>query len=168
MTDPMTNPCAKCPTHQSCCRELHGLTVSQDEYDRHFKAHEDTITVFRKGALLEVWAKDGGGCPNWDEQCSVYDTRPMDCDLYPFTIGNVFEKPDAVYVTYHKRTGCPLVDDIVQAQSEAQALLERFFKANFPERTITVVYDDGPVRLKHIAKRVLHRLNRTQAKRKLA
>jgi Fe-S-cluster containining protein len=148
---------------------LHGLTVSQAEYDRHFRAHEDKISVYRKGALLEIWSKDGGGCPNWDEQCSVYETRPMDCDLYPFTIGNVFESPDEIYVTYHKRTGCPLVDDIVQARSEAQALLERFFKANFPSaKKVSVVYDEGPVRLKHFAKRALRKLRRRQPKLKLS
>ncbi len=164
----MTNPCLDCPTHQSCCRELHGLTVSQTEYYRHFKAHEDTITVFRKGALFEIWAKDGGGCPNWQGQCAVYETRPMDCDLYPFTIGNVFETPDKVYVTYHKRTGCPLVADIVQAQSEAQALLEQFFADNFPGRKVSVVCDEGPVRLKHLAKRAVHKLKGRQPKTQIS
>ena len=88
----------------------------------------------------------------------------MDCDLYPFTIGNVFESPDEVYVTYHKRTGCPLVTEIVQAQSEAQALLEQFFAVNFPDRKISVVYDEGAVRLKHLAKRVVHKLKGRQPK----
>lgn len=50
--------------------------------------------------------------------CSIHADRPMDCALYPYTIGNIFEEKGKVYATYHSRTECPLSAEIIKPRPE--------------------------------------------------
>lgn len=163
----MENPCLECPVDQNCCRNLHGLTVSESEYDNLFKGSEDKLEVFKKGFLFEIWSKDGNACPHWDGQCTKYGSRPMDCDLYPYTIGNVFDDGDTVRVSYHNRTECPLGAELTPPREKAERLLRAFFEKNTPEGTrINIVYDEGAARALNLLKRVSRKVRRVSPKTK--
>lgn len=78
----------------------------------------------------------------------------MDCDLYPYTIGNVFEGVREVYATYHSRTECPLSSELLSSREKAEELIRNFLKDTYGERfKITVRYDEGAARLYHLARR---------------
>lgn len=157
----MSNPCLKCPTNQSCCRELHGLKINEAEYTGLFEGKTEHLTVVRKGKLYELSSNGNGPCPNWDQQCQVYGNRPMDCDLYPYTIGNVFEGPGEVYATYHSRTECPLTNELLAPREKAEALIWNFLKETYGEETkITVRYDEGAARVYHLARRAAAKAKR--------
>jgi Fe-S-cluster containining protein len=158
---PVSNPCLKCPTQQSCCRELHGLKVNEDEFSRLFAGKSDHLTVVKKGKLYELSSHGKGPCPNWDGHCQAYGTRPMDCDLYPYTVGNVFEGNGEVYATYHSRTECPLSDELLGPREKAEALIYNFLKATYGETAkVTVRYDEGAARVYHLARRAMAKAKR--------
>lgn len=157
----MSNPCLKCPTEQSCCRELHGLKINEAEYSQLFEGKSEHLTVNKKGKLYEISSLGSGPCPNWDGQCQIYGNRPMDCDLYPYTIGNVFESDNAVYATYHSRTECPLTAELLGPREKAEALITNFLKETYGEQVkITVRYDEGAARIYHLVRRAASKAKR--------
>jgi len=157
----MSNPCLKCPTEQSCCRELNGLKINEAEYTKLFAGNDAHLTVKKKGKLYEISSLGGGPCPHWNEQCQIYGSRPMDCDLYPYTMGNVFESEREVYATYHSRTQCPLSEDLLGPREKAEALILAFLKETYGEGVkITVRYDEGAARLYHLARRAAAKAKR--------
>jgi Fe-S-cluster containining protein len=157
----LSNPCLKCPTEQSCCRELHGLKINEAEYAKHFKGKSEHLSVSRNGKLYEISSLGNGPCPNWDQQCQVYGNRPMDCDLYPYTIGNVFEDKDEVYATYHSRTECPLTAQLLGPREKAEELIRNFLVETYGEHMkITVQYDEGAARIYHLARRAASKAKR--------
>lgn len=163
----MNNPCLSCPVDQNCCRNLHGLTVSQEEFDRLYKPAQDDFKIYKKGFLFEIWSKDGNPCPHWEGQCTIYGDRPMDCDLYPYTIGNVFDDGKTVRVSYHNRTECPLGEQLSPPREKVEALLRAFFEKNTAAGTrIKIVYDEGPAKAVHLLKRASRKL-RGQATKEL-
>jgi len=86
--------------------------------------------------------------------CSIHADRPMDCALYPYTIGNIFEEKGKVYATYHSRTECPLSAEIIQPRQQAEQLIHDFLKQTYGEETEVVVrHDEGAARLYHLARR---------------
>ena len=160
----LTNPCLKCPTDQRCCRELHGLKVNEAEYSLLFEGKSDYLSVSRKGKILEISSHGNGPCPNWEQQCQVYGNRPIECDLYPFTIGNVFEGNGEVYATYHSRTECPLTAELLGPRDKAEALIQKFLKNTYGENAkITVRYDEGAARIYHLARRAASKAKRLVA-----
>jgi len=157
----LSNPCLKCPVDQSCCRELNGLTLNAEEYTRLFERADEHLTISRKGKLYKVSSRGAGPCPNWDQQCQVYGNRPIDCDLYPYTMGNVFEGAGEVYATYHNRTDCPLKAELLGSREKAEELIRLFLKNTYGESCkITVRYDEGAARVYHLARRAASRARR--------
>lgn len=160
----MTNPCLKCPVDQNCCRDLHGLKLNEAEYTRLFAGKSEHLSVARSGKLYLVSSKGNGPCPNWDQQCQVYGDRPKDCDLYPYTIGNVFEGNGEVYATYHSRTECPLSAELLAPRANAEALILEFLKATYGDACkITIRYDEGAARVYHLARRAVSKAKRLMA-----
>lgn len=160
----VSNPCLKCPTDQSCCRELHGLKINETEYSQLFAGKSEHLTVSRKGKLYEISSLGNGPCPNWDQQCQVYGNRPMDCDLYPYTMGNVFEGDGEVYATYHSRTECPLTAELLGPRENAEAMIRKFLTDTYGEHCkVTVRHDVGAARLYHLARRAAAKAKRLLA-----
>lgn len=157
----MTNPCLKCSVDQSCCRDLHGLTLSEEEYERLFKNTQNDLTITKKDRFYKVFSNGKGPCPHWDGQCTIYGDRPMDCDLYPYTLGNIFDDGKSVLATYHSRTECPLSDIIIQPRKDAEKLITDFLvKFYGSDMKITVRYDEGAARLYHLARRAMDKAKR--------
>ena len=152
------NPCLKCTIDQGCCAHLNGLRVNQDEFDRCFAQHEDQLTIERDGPLYKVTVSDGGACPNWKDRCTIYDERPMECALFPHTIGAVFDN-DTLLLTVHKRTECPLKDSLAMEDADAVQRVERYVRETLDVGdNFRVVLDAGPARLEVLARRVLRKL----------
>ena len=85
----------------------------------------------------------------------------MDCDLYPYTIGNVFEGKDEVYATYHSRTECPLTAQLLGPREKAEELIRNFLVETYGEHMkITVQNDEGAARIYHLARRAASKAKR--------
>jgi len=85
----------------------------------------------------------------------------MECDLYPYTMGNVFEGDGEVYATYHSRTDCPLTAQLLGPREKAEELIRNFLKYTYGEQfKITVRYDEGAARVYHLARRAASRARR--------
>ena len=150
----MTNPCLRCTVDQNCCRDLHGLLLNEAEYQRHFAGRSDHLSIARDGRVYRLSSNGRGPCPNWDMGCAIHADRPMDCALYPYTIGNIFEEKGKVYATYHSRTECPLSAEIIQPRQQAEQLIHDFLKRTYGEETeVAVRHDEGASRLYHLARR---------------
>ena len=150
----MTNPCLRCTVDQNCCRDLHGLLLNEAEYERHFAGRSGHLSIARAGRVYRLSSNGRGPCPNWDMGCAIHADRPMDCALYPYTIGNIFEEKGKVYATYHSRTECPLSAEIIQPRQQAEQLIHDFLKRTYGEETeVAVRHDEGASRLYHLARR---------------
>ena len=90
----------------------------------------------------------------------------MDCDLYPYTIANIFEGKDSVYATFHSRTECPLTDELSQPREDAAKTIHNFLSITYgPDVKVTVRYDEGAARAYHLMKRASSKIKRSLIKR---
>ena len=126
-----TNPCAACTIDQDCCNHLCGLRLTQIEFDRCFRHHDDDIVVERDGPLYIVSQRDGNACPNWqDGGCKVYDQRPRECALFPHTL-YVQQRGDAISVRVHSDTRCPLKAELISSEQVAERLARELAEEAF-------------------------------------
>lgn len=86
--------CGNCD-HKNCCtnsavplvlgKDLEKIKNKNPEYVKHLK----TVEISGKN-VFAIKKKEGvSECIFWDESlggCTIYDSRPMDCRLYPFDI----------------------------------------------------------------------------------
>ena len=152
------NPCLKCSIDQGCCTHLSGLRVNQAEFDRCFASHQDKLSIEPDGPLLKISAHDGGACPNWKDQCTVNEDRPMECRLFPHTIGSVFDD-ETLLLTVHKRTECPLKQELAMSDQAAVEMVDNFARETVgPDRAYRVLLDNGPTRFEVVARQVLRNL----------
>lgn len=137
--DATANPCLSCTIGQDCCSHLSGLRVSRREFDRCFAQHEARMVVGRDGPLWVVSALNGGPCPNWsDRGCSVYEQRPMECRLFPYTIYTRSRTADSVSIAFHSDTRCPLKDQLRMPRPAAKRMIAEFCRDAFPPALIEV------------------------------
>ncbi|SDR47873.1 YkgJ family cysteine cluster protein [Pseudovibrio sp. Tun.PSC04-5.I4] len=154
------NPCLACNIGQDCCNRLTGLKVSEAEFQTHFQHHADRISVLKTGKIYEISALDEKPCPNWEEQCTVYDTRPVECRLFPHTIGQVVEKEHEVLLTVHSRTSCPLKADLRMSESDAVEMTREFGVNSYGSNTaIRVKRETGIAFLQALAHRAVKKLS---------
>jgi Fe-S-cluster containining protein len=152
------NPCLECSVNQGCCSHLNGLRVNQDEFDRCFAHHVDKLDIDRDGPLYRITVKDGGACPNWEDKCSIYEDRPMECALFPHTIGAVFDD-ETLLLTVHKRTECPLKDALAMDDADAIRRVERYARETLDiGDNFRVILDEGPARLEVLTRRALRKI----------
>lgn len=88
--------CNRCKNH--CCGKNPYLTpVLLPSEEERFKKHSKVIkTPYRKIRLLSK--KDNGNCIFLDDKtikCTIYEERPLECQLYPFLLDFSQEKPSA-------------------------------------------------------------------------
>ncbi len=152
------DPCATCAIDQDCCARLDGLTVSHAEYDRHFAAHAAVLDVEERGATRVVSAR-GQPCPNWAGGCTVYETRPMECRLFPHSLRATFETPASVTLAVHDRTRCPAKSALLAPRPVSHALVAEWAKETWPGRRVRVFFDRGAGRLETFARRVGRKLS---------
>jgi Putative zinc- or iron-chelating domain len=158
------NVCAACGISQNCCTNLSGLSLSKVEFERNFLRHHESLLINESHGIYEVCGR-WKGCPNWDDNnCTVYRTRPMECRLFPYTIGDVIRIGRLIVLTYHHRTLCPQKKRLLPSRAEARFMLRSFAEEAFgPELWVIIIPDAILVRFARFLKRSLFRIVRTFA-----
>lgn len=128
------------------CTDLKGLRLSPAEYERHFAHHAEAMEISRAGPAYRVTAK-AGKCPNWVGHCTVYETKPMECRLYPYTVSHLAAVGGTVQAVVHNRTGCPQKAQLTPSRAEAEAMVVGYIVETFgPDVKARVLFDEGGAR----------------------
>lgn len=152
------NPCLACPDQQSCCTQLKYLRLNRVEYERAFARHEAKLDVDREGPFYVVSVKGQGCCPHWDGHCTIYDTRPMECALFPHAIGSVFAG-EVLTLSVHDYTDCPLKSQLLPPDAEAIARVAQFAEELAEDgQSVRVFLEKGGGRIEVLARRALKRV----------
>lgn len=126
------NVCIKCSIGQYCCRNLIELRLSKIEYKQHFAKHSDNLEVRQDTGIYIVSSKEEFSCPKWvGEKCTIYEDRPMECRLFPYTIGRIIQKGNRINITFHSRTPCPMKGTLLMPKVEATRMLMSFARSVF-------------------------------------
>jgi len=127
MESERNNPCLICSSNQRCCSQLSGLRLSKQEFENFFNSPSNELTISKDNNMFIVSSKRNGPCPHWGKNgCMIYSDRPIDCRLYPYEIMRLFEKRNALEVTFRDNPGCPHKDILSMPVEEAKALIETF------------------------------------------
>ena len=159
------NPCAACSIGQDCCTNLAGLRLSKAEFERNFLRHHESLLVKEHSGIYEV-AGRRNVCPNWGgNRCTVYETRPIECRIFPYTIGDVVRIGRLVVLTYHHRTRCPQKLRLLAPRTEVVDMLVSFAHDAFGrDLRVLVVPDIFPFRFASLLRRVPRKMARAVGK----
>jgi len=128
------NLCNKCGIKQDCCRNLSGLRLSEIEYNQHFAKHSGNLEIRQDGRLVMVSAKDGYSCPNWvGDQCAIYADRPMECRLFPYSLGKIIHIGNRVNISFHSRVQCPNKEILLMSKAQANKMILSFSQRAFSD-----------------------------------
>jgi len=137
VTTATRNPCLACSIQQDCCTRLSGLRLTREEFQRCFSRHVERLEIKHEGPVYVITPKNGGTCPNWqDGGCAVYDERPRECRLFPFTLFVRQQTSHTVSLGYHCDTRCPMKTELLLAADEADAMVSDFGREAFPVMSV--------------------------------
>lgn len=146
MNPPPDNPCATCSTGQGCCTSLTNLRVTAAEYERLFARHRESMIIEPEGSIYNVSVKQGQPCPYWKNGCAVYDKRPVECHLFPYTIGDAWIWRNRGILTFHSRpTGCPEIERLLMPLQEARELVASFVRDAFGKDARILIKYESPI-----------------------
>jgi len=138
------NPCFSCPIEQECCRKLKSLRLTKSEYLKHFAQFQEKITVQDYDETCIVSSREGEPCPNWSgKKCAIYADRPVECRIFPYTIGRINKKYNHVTISYHKRTNCPQKEVLTMPDKELKKIILRFANNAFGDKLTFKVKREG-------------------------
>ena len=142
------NVCFTCSSNQVCCRDFSRLRLSQSEFNKDFSGHRDSLHIEEYLGIYEVTSQPNS-CPNWNgKQCTIYETRPVECRLYPYTIEGVLKIRRLVLLSYHYRTRCPHKNGLLLTHAEVLELLMTFAEEAFGNSLrVVIVPDNFPIRV---------------------
>ena len=139
------NPCATCSMGQGCCTNLTHLKLTESEYKRHFAQYRQQLEVERYGPIYVVSGKEAHACPNWNDGCNIYHNRPMECRLYPYTIGAINRKHGRLSLGIHAHTRCPNKKELLLPEDEAKELVSSFARNAFGNKDIVEAKLEPPL-----------------------
>jgi len=129
------NPCSSCDVEQECCRQLKYLRLSKSEYLQHFAKHKEKITIHNFDETYMVSSKEDQPCPNWsNKKCMVYLERPVECRIFPHTIGVIRKNFNNVLITYHARILCPKKRELLMPDTKVNKLVLYFAREAFGDK----------------------------------
>ncbi len=162
MNSSNNNMCNKYSIKQDCCRKLSWLLLFEIEYKQHFAKHSANLEVRQDGRLFRVSAKDGYSCPNWiGDQCSIYADRPMECRLFPYTIGQITHVGNRVNLSFHSRGECPAKEILLMSKAEANRMILSFSQRAFRDADeINIEYESFLFKLKYKIRDFIWRLSK--------
>ena len=146
MTESIINPCAGCPIN--CCCDLRKLKLSPVEYQQVYEPFRDQFDLERKGALYELSMHKGKNCPHWNEQvsCTMYETRPAECRLFPYTVNQTYHAGPLVLFTYHGNTPCPRkANGLFLSHTAARRIIRSLARDTYGPGKIYLVCHEGSV-----------------------
>ena len=149
MSSTCDNPCSTCSINQDCCTHLSGLRVTETEFQRCFASHLDQLDIEHEGPVLVLTPKHGAACPNWQAGgCAVYENRPRECRLFPFTL--YVRKPGdrLVSIGYHSDTRCPQKQALLPPDADARAIVASFGEEAFPGLKLDITHETAQERLR--------------------
>ncbi|MBI5446639.1 MAG: YkgJ family cysteine cluster protein [Deltaproteobacteria bacterium] len=133
------NPCMSCDVGQRCCATLHDLRLSEREFEQSFRRIADRLEVVKYRKSFLVTPKDRLPCPYWTGKgCSIYESRPIDCRLFPYVLVDVRDKGRKIRVTFHKDSDCPHREDLygLVPLDEAKSLMKRLAQDVFGQKEV--------------------------------
>lgn len=140
------NPCSSCNIQQECCKDLKYLRLTKSEYLQLFALHKEKITVQNFDETYMVSSKENQHCPNWsNNKCMVYLKRPIECRIFPHTIGVIRKNFDSMLVPYHARTECPQKKDLLMSDNEVKELVISFAHEAFGDKYFIKVKQENPI-----------------------
>ena len=154
--------CFRCD--QGCCTRLSQLKLSQAEFERSFLHHSESLLI-KECRGIYIVSERGNGCPNLrDNRCAVYEIRPIECRLFPYTIGNSMRIGRLVVMTYHHRTRCPQKHRLLAPRTEVVDMLVSLAKDAFGRDVrVVIVPEIVPWRFARLLKRLRHKITRAVA-----
>ena len=133
-------PCTSCSLGQDCCTNLKGLKLTASEYKRHFIQYQEKIMVHQKNrSIYEVSSRQGQACPHWENGCIIYDDRPVECRIFPHTIGKISFYHGQISLTVHARSNCPQKQILLLPWDETKRLVSLFARDAFGNEPIIKV-----------------------------
>ena len=120
------NPCLACDKGQGCCTHLIDLKLTPKEFDKFFADRSELFDLKKDTPYYQLTIKENGACPCWSDQCSVYEDRPIECRLYPYSIAWIISHKGRIIAAYHDHTSCPLKEDLLFRKEEAKSLVTKF------------------------------------------
>lgn len=155
------NPCAICSIGQDCCSNLSGLKLLESEYNLHFASDCRRLRTQEEGQFYTVSSKDAGPCPQWLKgRCNIYHDRPIECRLFPYTIGLIACDESYVVLTIHARTRCPLKKKLLMPKVKAEELVRSFaYQAFGTQHVVKIEYESLLTRVKYKVKKVMRKVS---------
>lgn len=152
------NPCLACTIAQGCCAEMQGLLVTESEFQRVFSRHHNALEITQTGRLKRLTSK-AGPCPNWHGACTVYEDRPMECRLFPFTVSLVAATSQTIHITAHDRVDCPQKEALRPREAAAIDLIKAFARDAYgPGHTVHISFERGVGKIKALLLKLALRL----------
>ena len=154
--------CFRCD--QGCCTRLSQLKLSQAEFERSFLHHSESLLI-KECRGIYIVSERGNGCPNLrGNRCAVYEIRPIECRLFPYTIGSFMRIGRLAIITYHHRTRCPQKHRLLAPRTEVVDMLVSLAKDAFGRDVrVVIVPEIVPWRFARLLKRLRHKIARAVA-----
>ena len=152
------NPCAECP--RNCCKGLKFLKLSPAEYQRVYEPYRGQFDIQQQGKVYELTMHKGLSCPHLGDLdlCTMYETRPYECRLFPYTVNRMYRFGPIVLFSYHGRAGCPRKEDgLFPSRKTARHLVYSLARETYgPHKLYWVCYEGIVYRVISRGIRALH------------
>ena len=155
------NPCVICSIGQDCCSNLSGLKLLESEYRLHFARDYRRLQVKKEGQFYTIASKDGGPCPHWvKDRCRIYYDRPIECRLFPYTIGLIDRDDSQVVLTIHARTRCPLKKQLLVPKLKAEEMVRSFaYQAFGAQHVVKIEHERLFTRVQYTVKKIMSKMS---------
>ncbi len=101
--------------------------------------------MLNDGPILEI-AMKGGVCPHFNRECTAYEGRPVECELFPHTTHRIRAIGPFVLATYHHRVVCPIRSELLATDARARELITALVRDAYGGRCWPILLrEDAPV-----------------------
>lgn len=71
---------------------------------------------------MNLSVRPGYNCPHLNEQmlCTIYDSRPVECRIFPYTVNQTYQMGSVVLFTYHGKTPCSRKKELFPSHRETR------------------------------------------------
>jgi len=118
-----------CSINQDCCTNLVGLRLTTAEYNLCFSHHVGLgkVTAKREGFIYIINSDKKKICPNWKNGgCFIYEDRPLECRLFPYTLYVKKQTQKKAEVRFHLARSCPMVSQLRMTDHAAKTMVKNF------------------------------------------